>query len=57
MAIHLATLFLAIFWFVMGLGVFNLWKRVMGGDAAILIIMAWPLVLIVTAIITKKSDT
>jgi len=42
-------------WVIMGVGVFNLWKIVTGEDKIFFIILLWPLVLIITAIIPREQ--
>lgn len=48
---------LVVLWFVMGTGVANMWKRIIDDNWLLLIVIAWPLVLFVTAIIPAAKET
>jgi hypothetical protein len=48
------TIALTVIYFIMGLGVFNMWKRIIDDDWSIFIILMWPFVLIIPAIFDKN---
>lgn len=47
------TVLVVSLWFIMGIGVFNMWKICTGNKMAILVIPCWPLVLLVTAFLPR----
>lgn len=47
------TVLIVSFWFLMGIGVFNMWKICTGNKLAILVIPFWPLILLVTAVFPR----
>ena len=51
------SILLTVLWFVMGTGVANMWKRIIDDKFLLLIVVMWPLVLFVTAIIPVAKDT
>ncbi len=44
---------IVILYFVMGFGVFNMWKELVDDEKGIFIALLWPLILLITALVKR----
>ena len=43
-------------YFIMGFGVFNMWKRIVDDDWPLFVIIMWPLIVVITATMKPKDN-
>jgi hypothetical protein len=56
MNVEILPVILITLYFIMGFGVFNMWKRIVDDDWSLFIIIMWPVVVVIAAIIKPVSD-